>query len=513
MKTIMSSSYQTHHRPKLRYLAATVLFLAILGVAPLTSVHQNVTTQQPITICSPAAIGEVVLTGVPYVWQEINGLCAWATVSIVLQYLGLHLGLHDVLAVTGVGFSFAYVRYNDTLLILPGPLYQQVEPTEFLADLYGLNQTVYLGSDIENLEGQIGYFNSQGINVGVLSGKDDAMQLMRQSIDGGYPLVISVDPRWLPAHDYDLFRTHNSSGGAHGVVIVGYNDTEQTATIIDPGVGSFGEDFGYPFDGRGNYSKVSYYNLADAWGSRQWISVSLVPGGTPVSDVSSRLGPYVRDRLLGTASSYAPGSPYGYIWSFGEAGFRKMSSDMTLDGLTSFLNVFNGIPDEVRAKSLLLLYIGLGLEAQTTLQYLSFRAALERFSSLMPEVNLATFEAEAAKALPHFDAMADNRSLTDPFNVTGHQGVVSSTFRHIVDAYNSTGNLTAALAPAAANLTIISEHLGVIADSWRAAGQALEAIWPTNPFILYAPLIVIGAGGVAVFALASFRWLRKKPSQ
>jgi hypothetical protein len=398
-------------------------------------------------------------------------------------------------------------------MMFPGALYQQAEPTQLLADLYGLNQTIYLGSGLTNLDGQVSYFESQGISVGVLQGRDDAMQLMRQSMDQGYPLIVSVDPRWLPAHDYDIFRDRNSTGGAHGIVVVGYNDTEGAAYIIDPGVGSFGEDFGYPYDGRGNYTKISYSNLDLAWGSRDYISVSLTPGGTPANEKSSLLGAYIRGRLLGDSSSYAPGSPYGYIWSFGEAGFRKMSSDMTPEGLTSYLNVYNGIPNEVRTKSLLLFVIGLGLEAQMTLQYLSFRAALERVACLMPDVDLVTFEQEAAKALPHFDALADNRSLTQPFNTTPHENIVSSTFHDIVDGYNSTGNLSIALASAADNLTKISGHLLSIADSWKDAGLALEAIWPTNPLIVYAPLIAVGAGGAAVLLLIVFRWVRKKPSQ
>jgi len=496
-----------------KYSAASILILLILGSAPVATANYAVNGPESAGGSTLAADGAVILEGVPYVWQEINGLCAWATLSMVCQYLGVDLDLHDVLAITGVGFSFAYIRYNDTLLMVPGALYQQVEPTEFLANLYGLNQTVYLGSGISNLEGQIGYLNSQGINVGVLSSQEDAMQLMKQLIDDGRPLIISVDPRWLPAHDYDEFRMHNSSSGAHGVVVVGYNDTDGTATIMDPGVGSFGDSFGYPIDGRGNYTRISYPNLGLAWGSRDWISVSLLPGGTPVQDVPSYLGPYIRDRLLGSSSSYAPGSPYGYIWGFGEGAFRRMSSDMTPDGLSSYLSVFNGIPDEVYNKALLLLFIGLGLEAQTTLQYLSFRAALEKLSFLMSTVDLATFSTEAAKALPHFDALADNRSLTNPFNITPHETIVSNTFHHLVDMYNSTGNLTSALASVADNLTIISGHLGAIADSWKAAGLALESIWPTNPLIVYAPFIVVGVSAGVILAIGILRWIRKKPSQ
>jgi hypothetical protein len=339
------------------------------------------------------------------------------------------------------------------------------------------------------------------------------MQLMKNMIDQGFPLIISVDPRYLPEHDYDILRAHNSTGGAHGVVIVGYNDTEGAARIVDPGVGSFGDNFSYPTDGRGNYTKISYTSLALAWGSREWISISLIPSGTAVQDIPSRLGPYVRDRLLGSSSSYAPGSPYGYIWGFGQDAWRRISSDMTPDGLSSYLRVFNGIPNEVQNKALLLLFIGLGLEAQTTLQYVSFKAALEKFSSFMTGVELTSFDTEAGKALPHFEALADNRSLINPFDIAPHEGIVSSTFHNVIDAYNSTGNLTSSLALGALNFSIISQHLLGIADSWKAAGLVLDSIWPTNPLVVYAPFIIIGAIGGVVLAIVVIRWIRKKPSQ
>ncbi len=190
-----------------------------------------------------------------------------------------------------------------------------------------------------------------------------------------------------------------------------------------------------------------------------------------------------------------------------------MSSDMTPDGLSSYLKVFNGIPNEVQNKALLLLFIGLGLEAQTTLQYLSFRAALERFSSFMTGFDLTTFDTEAREALPHFEALADNRSLVNPFDISPHEGIISNTFHHVIDAYNSTGNLTSALALGAYNFSIISQHLTGIADSWKAAGLVLDSIWPTNPLIVYAPFIIIGAVGSVVFVIAMLRWVRKKPSQ
>jgi len=499
--------------PKVKVCAIFVFALLVLSVSPVAQVVTESDAGRAIPTGSHALSNAVVLPGVPYVWQEINGLCNWAALSIIFQYLGVDLTLHDVLAASGAGFSWAYVRSNDTLFMFPGALFQQLEPTELMADLYGLNLTLYFSSDTIGLQDQIDYIVSRGTSYGLVSNEEESLDLVRFSIDNGWPLLISIDPQWLPAPDYDILREQHSSGGAHGVVIVGYNDTAGTVTIVDPGVGSFGEYFGYPHDGRGNYTYVTYTNLNQGWYARDYITMLLRPQPPAAENPESLLGPYLRDRLLGEVNSYAPGSPYGYLWDFGEAGFRAMSTDFTPSGLSSYIHVFDGIEQEVSFKSFLLLFIGMGLEAQITLQYLSFRAALERVSFLMPNVNLTSFVAAAEAALPHFEALADNRSLIDPFDVARRDTLVSSTFHLIADAYNSTGDLVGALAPSADNLSLISTHLLYIADSWRAAGEILATLWTNNPMVIYGPLIAIGALVVGLVAVTALRSIRRKPSQ
>ncbi|MFX1416848.1 MAG: hypothetical protein ACFFC0_08545, partial [Promethearchaeota archaeon] len=118
------------------------------------------------------AATEGLVTGVPYVWQEINGLCAWAATSIAFQSAGVPLDLHDVLAVTSVGYSFAYLNYNDTMVMYPGPIYMQAEPTQFAADLYGLNMTVYMDIATPGVEQLVEVWEGRGISVHLLDGED-----------------------------------------------------------------------------------------------------------------------------------------------------------------------------------------------------------------------------------------------------------------------------------------------------------------------------------------------------
>ena len=158
---------------------------------------------------------EGLLDGVPYVWQEMNGFCAWAATSIAFQYAGVDADLHDLFALSSIGFTFGYIRYNDTMLMFPGALYDQVGPVDFVADLYGVNYTQYFDQDTPGAEQAVQVYESQGINVGLLNGEEGAFNLMRSSIDAGYPLLISVDPIWLPGDDYDVLREAGASGGGH----------------------------------------------------------------------------------------------------------------------------------------------------------------------------------------------------------------------------------------------------------------------------------------------------------
>ena len=61
---------------------------------------------------------EGLIQDVPYVWQEINGFCSWAAASIMFQSAGVPADMYTLFAASTVGFSFASVRYNDSLLAL-----------------------------------------------------------------------------------------------------------------------------------------------------------------------------------------------------------------------------------------------------------------------------------------------------------------------------------------------------------------------------------------------------------
>jgi len=479
----------------------------------LTPIVANSFSDYPISETSYTPADEAILPSVPYVWQEINGFCAWAATAMAMQYAGADVPLYDVFAASSIGFSFAYFNINDTLLMIPGALYSQAQPTNYLADLYGLDYTLYVDAGIPNLEQNVQVWESEGLTIGIVDGETEAFDLMRDTIDSGYPLLISVDPSWLPAPDYDILRAEGLSGGGHGILLVGYNDTEHTATYLDPGVGSFGDDFGYPDDGRGNYSVITYSALNTAWENRYYISNTFLPSADIPGAVDGSIGPLIRDKLLGVGTIYSPNSANAFVGKFGETAFRTMSTDMTPTGIKAFLSVFDGIDNEVNFKASAIMFIGLGLEAQVTLQYLSYRTALEALPAIMTDTDLTDFVAAGEQALPHFEVLVDNSTLIYPTNLTKATGFVATTFKAIADSYNASGDVDAAFAPYDDEFADISAALLGIADSWKAAGDELALLWPNDFLSQYGSILAFGIGGVAVMVVLFFWWSGKKPSQ
>ncbi|MGY5855000.1 MAG: hypothetical protein RTS72_00270, partial [Candidatus Thorarchaeota archaeon] len=126
--------------------------------------------------------GEV--TGIPFVWQELNGFCYWATLSMALQSIGVQLDLAQVLAVAGIGFTAGYVRYEDTMILVPGSMFRQQSTLATIADLLGLEVEFYLDTDSTDL-GPLYSITMESYNVSwtEIDGWDDAIQVLKDGID------------------------------------------------------------------------------------------------------------------------------------------------------------------------------------------------------------------------------------------------------------------------------------------------------------------------------------------
>jgi hypothetical protein len=477
---------------------ATIIIVAALFVTVM-QIPSSI-SEPGLAISSPgyntASEGYGHISGVPYQWQEINGFCQWAALSMSLQHAGAPLDLHTLFAASGIGFSYSYLRYEDMTLMLAGAWFKQMEPLPILAELYGLDIEIYIDPS-----GTFGALYSDalsnwGIGYTSVSGYNGALGLLRDTIDSGYPLVLWTDPYHLPLRDYQIARDLGiesaETGSGHAITVVGYNDTSGTVMVQDPGAGAAEPEFGYPSDGRWLY-EVNYTQLDNAWRALGYGTVVVKPGSGQNGSFQSTLVNYILDRLRGDRTSYAEGFENIFFWNFGADAFMGASLDLTPEGIISYLDEIDAA-DDVKQRIFRATY--LMFEASLGIQYLAFRKAVDALPPILPELDLSEFMEYASESLPHFEAIGDNASLVQ-LDYEGGNTILSETANNIAQAWAET-DLETALAQYDTELASIREHLTAIAESWSAAADALEAAFNKADYTIP---IVIGASVVIVIAI------------
>ncbi|MHA1638343.1 MAG: C39 family peptidase [Candidatus Thorarchaeota archaeon] len=453
-----------------------------------------------------SAEGEGFIEGIPYVWQEMNGYCNIAAVSMALQHLGLDLDLHKIFAASGIGMSMAYVRIDDAMYIQSGTGFRQQQSLKMLEDLYGVESMIYLLRNAGQTNQTRDALMDWGLNVTVTDGYVDSMEVLKTTINEGYPLVVGVDTYYLPPFDYNLSRDYGAPQdpdapiSGHAILVTGYNDTDSTVQIMDPGVGAFGDSFGYPDDGRWSYS-MNYSLFNSSWYALGYHAQVLKLDDGRVPDFETSLIQNVADKLLGDRDSYAPDAGDVFFATFGETAFRGMSLDFTIEGITNYLDEFN----ETESKATALARMGFATQASITLQYLAFRTAIKELPTIVPDLDISKFTEAAEEALPHMEILSQNDTMTDPFYMGSEDDLLVNTILDIYYSYDSSGDLETALGENQENIELIAGHLLAIADSWKAAGEALENALSDSSMLDGVGISVFGGIAVILVAIVVFR--------
>ncbi|MHA2193484.1 MAG: C39 family peptidase, partial [Candidatus Thorarchaeota archaeon] len=400
-------------KSKVCNLICVVLFLSWMTL-PLATSNTILEPRSALPDHLVSSEGGVLIEDVPYYWQEINGFCYWTTIAMALHAVGVPIDLHTFFAVSGIGFSNAYVRVNDSMMMLPGAFFRQQAQLLPFCELYGLTHELHVDQNSNWTPLAIEYWSEWGVNITGMNGQSDAFDLLKNTIDAGFPAILWTDPYYLPAEDYDIVRElgirQNTSAPevGHAVLAVGYDDTDSTVQVMDPGVGAFGPNFGYPYDGRGYYT-VDYSMLNDAWRALGYGITILKPGNGSIQDFESRLGEHVVNRLLGNSTSYLPEIEALDYVSLGENAFRSLRHDMESEIIKSYVEQFESVEERVSV----LWTLGVHLETMMTLQYLSYRVALETLPEVMPNTDLSQFLEEGSVALSYMETLSENKTLTD----------------------------------------------------------------------------------------------------
>ncbi len=442
---------------------------------------------------------------VPYVWQEVNGYCMSAALSMVLQSMGFDLTLDDLYVGMGTAFSAMYVGIDDARIFLPGVLIQQPAYMEFFCELYGLEMTKYL--DPREAFGSQGAWNFDRFDLEWINYANSSIpspfDVLRETISAGIPLAIAADIFYLPPEDYDNFRQYgaplDANGIAHAITIVGYNDTSHEIYIQDPGVGLFKPHYGYPDDGRWNYT-MSYDDFNRAWKSAGYLTFKVMQDTDPVENFEETLGEYLVQKLRGDRTNYFAGLENFYYLSPGKSAFSGLGLDLTVDCIADYARYFTEVDKDEE-----LLILGHTTEMFLTTQYHAYHNALDSIQGILPGVELTDFIDAADDALPHFEALTCVESIQSSAGVIFRDTLLFGTFEDIAVDFQSTGDLEGSIGNHQERLNEISEHLFAIADSWDAAADALEIALdlPDDPEPLGGSMsVVIGGSGILVLIVA-----------
>jgi hypothetical protein len=422
-----------------------------------------------------------------------------------LRHAGAPLDLHNLFAASGIGFSAGYIRYEDLAVFLSGAMLRQMEPLPTIASLYGLNIDIYMDDDIGIGIAYGPAMIAWGLNYTDIEGWTGTLDLIRTTVDDGYPLAIWTDPYYLPPSDYDFARTMGiqsaDTGSGHTVLCVGYNDTASEVMIMDPGVGAFGENFGFPDDGRWLYS-VNYSTLQNAMKYMGYGSIVVKTGSGPPDDFASSLASYVCERLRGDRSSYGEGLEDVFFANFGADAFRGLSYDLTKESIIAYLDDVSSNKDD---RFYTLITTGLQIEMGITLQYLSYRESLKTLPRILADLDLDAFSESANQALPHLAVLSENASLIDAY-YPANGTILTQTFTNIADLYYETDALEAAIDYYEQDLEDVRGHLIAIADAWVAAADALEAAFQGADITVQ---LAIASGLVIVIAVLVVLYRRR----
>lgn len=488
----------------------TLVLLLLLVMSPV-GMNESIEASEPIGVSQISqTTNGTYLSEVPYVWQEVNGYCMSAALSMVLQGMGMDIEMFDLFAAMGTGFSALYIGYDNTRMFYPGVLVRQPSYFNFFSELYGVDLTVYLDSSSDFGGGAA--YSYERVNVDYIDFSNTTtspFDVLKGSIDAGIPLAVSVDIYYMPPDDYDIFRQYSaplsSTGIGHAVTIVGYNDATRQVYIQDPGVGVI-DNRGYPDDGRWNYT-MSYFEFNRAWESSGYYTLKLAPGLGPAQDFEEKLGDYICKSLRGDRASYLPGLENYYFLSPGKDAFSGMALDLTVECIADYARYFTEVnkPDA-------LLRMGHIIELFLTTHYYSYKTALESLPDILTGVNLQVFLDTANDALPHFEALSHNASINSGVQVEFRDSLIFSCFEEIALDFDSSGNLEGSISQHQEELDEIRTHLFAIADAWDDAADALEValdLQTTEP--IEASLLIIASGaGVILLAVAVILFRRRK---
>lgn len=221
--------------------AGIVVFILISSTIPSLSANSNIYS----TITIPESH---LIQGVKYVPQNAGIYCLYADITMVLKYLGFDTSLEDILFYDGLGYFYTYDPLIERL-----PKEGCYVNFSFVFDLFGVNVTDWYPD--EYITKKVRW--------------DKYYERLRTNLSEDKPVITGVDPFSMSSlrnqfmvTDFLWDRLLNP--GHHHVLIIGYNNSNQTVCYMDPNAGLYGDE------SFGNYTWMSVNNLKTAVEKNVW---------------------------------------------------------------------------------------------------------------------------------------------------------------------------------------------------------------------------------------------------
>jgi len=209
------------HKILIISLILLISFSSVLSNSYVLSAYGNSSYQNAN---APKIPEDYIIKNVPYVSQETMFYCSYAVATMVFKYYGVNTSLYEVLYNSGIGHSLIYINNGFIGSYL---LSQTNSDRNFLATVYGLSH-------------QSWYPNADGMT------KEDKWEVywngVKENISDDIPVITSVDPYTIPYLREKLNPSNNQTHYAHGFVIVGFNETNETVCYNDPAAGIWNDD-------------------------------------------------------------------------------------------------------------------------------------------------------------------------------------------------------------------------------------------------------------------------------
>lgn len=197
------------------------LGLIILLLLPGIISAENIKSNDIQTSSEPESH---LIEGVPYVGQYDNFHCAFATKTMMVNYFEKNTTLEEIIYLMGNAYSLGLSKNSkDDRIPYSGiGLSQSPKDSEFIAELFGLAfDCSYKGNKFSVKQE---YWDTYWAEV-------------KENISQNIPIEVCVAPYNLPSIQ-NLFELNgfiwNKTGGGHAIVIVGYNESNQTVCYNDP---------------------------------------------------------------------------------------------------------------------------------------------------------------------------------------------------------------------------------------------------------------------------------------